>query len=289
MGEPSTAVHAQEIKRQEQIPKIQRWNRGYRRLLQEPKRHEGQMFAVSALQRGAPGTYTREDYQIQLVQPFLGLEKRQCTVQPIIRPGENTTRKRHIMFGDQACEVQRWKERLTIHAWMSISNGMIGLTASSVCTGRRFRSVGARWERAETCREGGWLFFPATRTGRGQTNIGNISRGRSTPFIGFSLPAAPTRFSPSTLAKAAGSRSLSASSSTCGLTTEKASLSGIPTGCRHPSVVCCSPDRWQLQSRPSKRGRYIGSVSTKYRVRQRLLTGHDRRTTPWKAFRHRTA
>ena len=117
-------------------------------------------------------------------------------------------------------------------------------------------------------REIGWLFSPATRTGRGQTNFGNIARGWAKPFIGFSLPAAPTRFSPSTLAKAAGSRSLSASSSTCGFTTEKTSLSGIPTSCRHPSVVCCSPDQWQMQSRPSKRGRNIGSVFTKYRVRQ---------------------
>ena len=250
------------------LPKIQRWNRRYRRLLKEPKRHERQMVPVSGLQRGAPGTYTREDDQIQLVQPFLGLEKRHCTVQPNIRPGGKTTRKRHIFFADQACEGLRWMERHTINAWMSISNGIIGLTANSVSTGRRFRSVGARWERVETCRESGWLFSPAPRTGRGQTKFGNISTGKATPFIGFSLAAAPTRFSPSTLGKAAGSKSLSASSSTRGLTTERTSLSGIPTGCRHLSVVCCSPGQWQLQARQSKRSINIGFVSTKYRVRQ---------------------
>ena len=172
---------------EECLPQIQRWNRRYRRLLQEPKRHEGQMVPVSGLQRGAPGTYTREDDQIQLVQPFLGLEKRHCTVQPNIRPGGKTTRKRHIFFADQACEGLRWKERHTINAWMSISNGIIGLTANSVSTGRRFRSVGARWERVETCRESGWLFSPAPRTGRGQTIFffGNIHRARATPFIGL--------------------------------------------------------------------------------------------------------
>ena len=88
------------------------------------------------------------------------------------------------------------------------------------------------------CRESGWLFSPATRTGRGQTSFMNISKGKTTPFIGFGLPAAPTRFSPPTLGKAAGSKSLSASSSIRGLTTERTSLGGIPTGCRYPSVVC---------------------------------------------------
>ena len=83
---------------EECLPQIQPWNKRYRRLLQEPKRHEGQMVPVSGLQTGAPGTYTREDDQIQLAQPFLGLEERQSTVQPIIGPGGKTTRKRHIIF-----------------------------------------------------------------------------------------------------------------------------------------------------------------------------------------------
>ena len=152
---------------------------------------------------------------------------------------ERTTRQRHDIFADQACDLLRWKERHTINAWMSTSNGIIGLIASSVCTGSRPRSVGSRWERAEMRRESGWLFSPATRTGGGQTNFGNISTRKATPFIGFSLAAALTRFSPSTLGKAAGSKSLSASSSTRGLTKERTSLSGVPTVCRHPSVVCC--------------------------------------------------
>ena len=76
------------------------------------------------------------------------------------------------------------------------------------------------------CRESGWLFSPATRTGRGQTHFMNISTGKTTPFIGFGQPAAPTRVSPPTLGKAAGSKSLSASSSTRGLTTERSGAAG---------------------------------------------------------------
>ena len=69
------------------------------------KRHEGQMVPVSGLQRGAPGTGTRENHQIQLSQPFPGLEKRQRTVRAIIGPDTMTTRKGHDIFADQACEV----------------------------------------------------------------------------------------------------------------------------------------------------------------------------------------
>ena len=140
----------------ERLPQIQRWHKRYRKLLQELKRHEGQMVPVFGLQRGAPGTNARENHQIQLAQPFLGLEKRQCTVRAIIGPGRKTTRQHHDIFADQACEVLRWKERHTINAWMSTPNGMIGLIASSVCTGSRPRSVGSRWERAEMRRVVGY-------------------------------------------------------------------------------------------------------------------------------------
>ena len=127
------------------------------------KRHEGQMVPVSGLQRGAPGTGTRENHQIQLSQPFPGLEKRQRTVRAIIGPDTMTTRKGHDIFADQACEVlgaegAAYDKRVDIY--FQRNDWAIRMYRLTTSFSRTPLGAGGN-------EQSGWLCPPATRTGRG--------------------------------------------------------------------------------------------------------------------------
>ena len=186
---------------EDRLPQIRRFLRRFRKLMQEPARRKGHVVSdaeagVQAVQprdpkygrfqlnegfnsdqvpvpfvNGQSETWApKRSKRVSFAQPFSGLEKRQCTIQPTIGPGGKLMQCAVIFRGAPGSVSRRWRRRCMTLAWTFSSRKTRRPTANSA-----WRGLSVAFARASSRGGGGAHGGIAADVGQlARTDHGNV-------------------------------------------------------------------------------------------------------------------